>query len=46
MDKGNRFIVGGSSGIGLELAKLLSDDYQEVHLGSRTNGRLTEIPDK
>ena len=45
MDKRNIFIVGGSCGIGLELAKLLSDNYHEVYLGSRTNERLAEIPD-
>ena len=43
MDKKNIFIVGGSSGIGLELVKILIDDHHEVYVGSRTNQRLTEI---
>ena len=34
MDKKNIFIVGGSSGIGLELVRVLNDDYHEIYVGS------------
>jgi 3-oxoacyl-[acyl-carrier protein] reductase len=44
MDKKNIFIVGGSSGIGLELVKILSDHHHEIYVGSRTNNALVEIP--
>jgi NAD(P)-dependent dehydrogenase (short-subunit alcohol dehydrogenase family) len=44
MDKKNIFIVGGSSGIGLELVKVLSDSYNEIYVGSRTNNTLVDIP--
>jgi len=44
MDKKNIFIVGGSSGIGLELVKVLNDDHHEIYVGSRTADTLTEIP--
>ena len=44
MDKKNIFIVGGSSGIGLELVKVLSDDRHEVYVGSRTADTLAEFP--
>jgi NAD(P)-dependent dehydrogenase (short-subunit alcohol dehydrogenase family) len=44
MDKKNIFIVGGSSGIGLELVKVLSDDHHEIYVGSRTADTLLEIP--
>jgi NAD(P)-dependent dehydrogenase (short-subunit alcohol dehydrogenase family) len=44
MDKKNIFIVGGSSGIGLELVKVLSDDRHEIYVGSRTADTLVEIP--
>ena len=44
MDKKNIFILGGSSGIGLELVKVLSDDRHEVYVGSRTADTLAEIP--
>ena len=43
MDKKNILIVGGSSGIGFELVKILIDNHHEVYVGSRTNQRLTEI---
>ena len=43
MDKKNIFIVGGSSGIGLELAKVLKGMDDEVYVGSRTNKKLAEI---
>ena len=44
MDKRNIFIVGGSSGIGLELVKSLGNDHHEIYVGSRTNKALLEIP--
>jgi len=44
MDKKNIFIVGGSSGIGLELVKVLNDDHHEIYVGSRTADTLTGIP--
>jgi NAD(P)-dependent dehydrogenase (short-subunit alcohol dehydrogenase family) len=44
MDKRNIFIVGGSSGIGLELVKVLSDNHCEVYVGSRTNKTLAKMP--
>ena len=44
MDKKNIFIVGGSSGIGLELVKVLNDDRHEIYVGSRTADTLAEIP--
>ncbi len=44
MDKKNIFIVGGSSGIGLELVKILHDNHHEIYVGSRTNKTLAEIP--
>jgi len=43
MDKKNVFIVGGSSGIGLELVKVLSDNHHEIYVGSRTADTLAEI---
>ena len=45
MDKKNIFIVGGSSGIGLELVKILSDNHHEIYVGSRTADTLAEISD-
>lgn len=44
MDKKNIFIVGGSSGIGLELVKVLSDNHHEIYVGSRTADTLAQIP--
>jgi 3-oxoacyl-[acyl-carrier protein] reductase len=44
MDRKNLFIVGGSSGIGLELVKLLSGNLHEIYVGSRSNETLAEIP--
>ena len=36
--------MGGSSGIGLELVKVLNDDRHEIYVGSRTAETLAEIP--
>ena len=44
MDKKKFFIVGGSSGIGLELVKVLSDNHHEIYVGSRTADKLAQIP--
>ena len=44
MDKSNFFIVGGSSGIGLELVKILSENHHEIYVASRTAGTLAKIP--
>jgi NAD(P)-dependent dehydrogenase (short-subunit alcohol dehydrogenase family) len=44
MDKKNIFIVGGSSGIGLELVKILGVDHYEIYVGSRTNSTLLDLP--
>jgi 3-oxoacyl-[acyl-carrier protein] reductase len=44
MGKKNIFIVGGSSGIGLELVKVLSDNQHEIYAGSRTADKLAGIP--
>jgi NAD(P)-dependent dehydrogenase (short-subunit alcohol dehydrogenase family) len=37
-------VVGGSSGIGLELVKALTESDHEVYVGSRTNQTLVEMP--
>jgi NAD(P)-dependent dehydrogenase (short-subunit alcohol dehydrogenase family) len=44
MDKKNIFIVGGSSGIGLELVKILSENHHEIYVASRTADPLAKIP--
>ncbi len=44
MDKKNILVVGGTSGIGLELVKILNDDRHEIYVGSRTADKLSEIP--
>jgi NAD(P)-dependent dehydrogenase (short-subunit alcohol dehydrogenase family) len=44
MDKKNIFIVGGSSGVGLELVKVLSENHHEIYVGSRTTDTLAEFP--
>jgi len=45
MDKRNVFVVGGSSGIGLALAKMLhADGHHDVYVGSRTNETLADTP--
>jgi NAD(P)-dependent dehydrogenase (short-subunit alcohol dehydrogenase family) len=40
MEKKNIFVVGGSSGIGLEIVRILSQDGHNVFVGSRKNDRL------
>ena len=45
MDKKNIFVVGGSSGIGLEIVKKLEDNQNEVFVGSRTSETLTDYPE-
>jgi 3-oxoacyl-[acyl-carrier protein] reductase len=42
--KKNVFVVGGSSGIGLELVKSLDDAHYEIYVGSRTKNALAEMP--
>jgi 3-oxoacyl-[acyl-carrier protein] reductase len=42
MDSNNYFIVGGSSGIGLELVKLLDERQHTVYIGSRRVPDLTQ----
>ncbi|MGB9440755.1 MAG: SDR family NAD(P)-dependent oxidoreductase [Desulfobacterales bacterium] len=37
------FTIGGSSGIGLELVKVLNDDHHEIYVGSRTTDTLAKI---
>jgi len=44
MDKKNIFVVGGSSGIGLEVVKKLQDNQNEVFVGSRTSKTLVDYP--
>ena len=43
MDAKHFLIVGGSSGIGLEVVKALHEKGNEVYVGSRTNDQLTEL---
>ena len=43
MDTKNFFIVGGSSGIGLEIVKTLHENENEIYVGSRTNDALTGL---
>ena len=45
MDKKNIFVVGGSSGIGLEIVKKLRVDQNEIYAGSRTSESLSDYPD-
>ena len=44
MDKKNIFVVGGSSGIGLEIVKKLRVDQNEIYVGSRTSEFLSDYP--
>lgn len=45
MEKKTIFVVGGSSGIGLELVKKLNDERHEIIVGSRTSESLDEFPE-
>ena len=45
MDKKNIFVVGGSSGIGLEIVKKLTGNQNEIFVGSRTSRSLVEYPE-
>lgn len=42
--KKNILIVGGNSGIGLEIAKLLTDRDDHVHAASRSDSELQKLP--
>ncbi len=44
MDRKNIFVVGGSSGIGLELVKKINDDRHAIFVGSRTGESLADFP--
>ena len=44
MQRNNYVIVGGSSGIGLALARLMSEAGESVWVYSRTNTHLTGLP--
>jgi short-subunit dehydrogenase involved in D-alanine esterification of teichoic acids len=43
MDKRNIFTVGGRSGIGLELTKVLNADHHEVCVGLKSNERMAQM---
>jgi NAD(P)-dependent dehydrogenase (short-subunit alcohol dehydrogenase family) len=43
MDTKKFFIVGGSSGIGLEIVKALRENGNEIYVGSRTNDQLAGL---
>jgi NAD(P)-dependent dehydrogenase (short-subunit alcohol dehydrogenase family) len=43
MDEKHFLIVGGSSGIGLEIVKALHEKGNNVYVGSRTNDQLAEL---
>jgi len=43
MDAKHFLVVGGSSGIGLEIVKTLHEKGNEVYVGSRTNDQLAEL---
>lgn len=43
MGTNNYLIVGGSSGIGLEIVKALREEDHDVYVGSRTNDTLTQM---
>jgi NAD(P)-dependent dehydrogenase (short-subunit alcohol dehydrogenase family) len=44
MEAKNILVVGGSSGIGLELVKILAAQKQAVFVGSRTSDALADLP--
>ncbi len=43
MDTENFLVVGGSSGIGLEITKTLHENKNSVYVGSRTNDALSQM---
>ena len=43
MERKNFLIIGGSSGIGLEIVKALNETDDEIYVGSRTNDQLSPI---
>jgi len=43
METKNFLIIGGSSGIGLEIVKALHEKGNEIYVGSRTNDQLTGL---
>ena len=45
MDQKNIFVVGGSSGIGLEIVKKLTGNQHEIFVGSRSNASLAPFPE-
>ncbi len=45
MDNKNIFVVGGSSGIGLEIVKKLTGNQNEIFVGSRTSESLADYPE-
>lgn len=45
MEKKNVLVIGGSSGIGLELVNILATQKHAVYAGSRTPGALANVPD-
>ena len=45
MEKKNVLVVGGSSGIGLEIVRLLAANGHHVYVGSRNNRALVGLAD-
>ena len=45
MDKNNIFIIGGSSGIGLEIVKKLRGNHNDIFVGSRSSEHLGDYPE-
>lgn len=43
MNKKSFLIVGGSSGIGLEITRELKEKGNEIHVASRSSGKLADI---
>ena len=44
METKNMLVIGGSSGIGLELARILTEQKYSVYVGSRTSEALADLP--
>ena len=44
MEAKNILVIGGSSGIGLELARILTEQKHSVYVGSRTSDALADLP--